>query len=195
MPWRDNHSSGAMRAVNYAVRNWTVSGTAQLQTGAPDTIHLFGFDENGDLRTTNDRPDSGNPRAPINYSDACINSPSCITGIGQVMPNGSLVDFNTNAPGTRDQFRYIVVDGRTGNTGRNTFVNDWTQDYAFAVERIFPIPHLEHHQLEFRAEGINPFNHPNPGLVSTDILDPGFLNRDLQARGGRVLNLWLKYRF
>ena len=91
-----------------------------------------------DLRTTNDRPDSGNPNAAINYSDACLNSTSCITGVGQLQPNGSLVDFNTGAPGTRDQFRYIVVSGRPGNTGRNTLVNDWTQDYAFSVERIFP---------------------------------------------------------
>jgi hypothetical protein len=115
--------------------------------------------------------------------------------VGQLMPNGSLVDFNTGAAGALNQFRYVVVNGRVGNLGRNTFVNDWTQDYAFSVERIFPIPHVEHHQLEFRAEGINPFNHPNPGVVSTDLLDPGFMNRDIQFRGGRILNLWLKYRF
>ncbi len=195
VPFRGSNGAGYRNVFNYIARNWTISGTAQLQSGAPDTIHLAGFDENGDLRTTNDRPDSGNPRAAINYSDSCLNSSTCITGIGQLQSNGSIVDFNTGAAGTRDQFRYIVVSGRPGNTGRNTFVNDWTQDYAFSVERIFPIPHLEHHQLEFRAEGINPFNHPNPGVVSADILDPNFLNRDLQFRGGRILNLWLKYRF
>jgi outer membrane receptor protein involved in Fe transport len=194
-PFRANGGAGYRNALNYAVRNWTISGTAQLQSGAPDTIHLAGFDENGDLRSTNDRPDSGNPSAPLNYSDACLNSATCITGVGQLQPNGSLLDFNTGAAGTPNQFRYVVVKGRTGNAGRNTLVNDWTQDYAFSVERLFPIPHLEHHQLEFRAEGINPFNHPNPGLVSTDLLDPGFLNRDIQYRGGRILNLWLKYRF
>jgi hypothetical protein len=188
-------NGGFPGALNYALRNWTFSGTAQLQTGAPDTIHLFGFDENHDLRTTNDRPDLGNPRAAINYSDACLTSTTCITGVGQLQPNGTYLDFNTNAPGTRDQFRYIVVDGRTGNLGRNTFVNDWTQDYSLAVERIFPIRRWEGHQLEFRAEGINPFNHPNPGLVSADLLDPAFMNRDQQFRGGRILNLWLKYRF
>jgi len=194
IPYRGSNG-GAMGALNYVVRNWTISGTAQLQTGAPDTIHLAGFDENGDLRTTNDRPDLGNPRAPINYSDACLTSTTCITGVGQVQPNGSLVDFNTGVAGTRDQFRYIVVNGRPGNLGRNTFINDWTQNYAFSIERIFPIPHLEGHQLEFRMEGINPFNHPNPGLVSPDLLDPAFMNRDTVFRGGRIVNLWLKYRF
>ena len=187
--------TGFMGVANHVVRNWTFSGTAQLQTGAPDTIHFAGLDENGDLRTTNDRPDFGNPHAPINYSDACLNSTTCITGLGMLNANGSLTDANTGASGTRDQFRYIQVSGRVGNLGRNTFVNDWTQDYSFAVERIFKIPHLEHQQLEFRVEGINPFNHPNPGLVSADLLDPNFLNRDITYTGGRVLNLWLKYRF
>lgn len=187
--------TGAFRIANYFIRNWTFSGTAQLQAGAPDTIHFAGFDENGDLRTTNDRPDFGNRRAPVNYSDSCYNSSTCITGVGIAGLNGTYTDLNTGASGTRDQFRYIQVTGRTGNLGRNTFVNDWTQNYSFAVERIIPIPHTEHHQLEFRAEGINPFNHPNPGLVSTDLLDSTFLNKDIQYTGGRVLNLWLKYRF
>ncbi len=194
LPYRGT-DRGLMGVANYLVRNWTFSGTAQLQTGAPDTIHFAGLDENGDLRSTNDRPDFGDPRAPINYSDACLNSTTCITGLGMIGANGLFSDANTGAPGTRSQFRYILVDGRVGNLGRNTFVNDWTQRYSFAVERLFPIPHLEHHQLEFRAEGINPFNHPIPGVVSTDLLDPTFLNKDIQYKGGRILNLWLKYRF
>jgi outer membrane receptor protein involved in Fe transport len=195
LPYRRGNAAGWRGAANYLVRNWSISGTAQLQSGAPDTIYFGGLDENKDLRATNDRPDLGNPKAPINYSDACLSSSTCISGVGQLQPNGSYVDFNTGAPGTRDQFRYIAVSGRTGSLGRNTFRNDWTQNYSFAVERIFPIPHLEHHQLEFRAEGINPFNHPNPGLVSPNLLDPTFMNKDITYTGGRILNLWLKYRF
>ncbi len=197
LPYRGTNDAGFRRALNYIVRNWTISGTAQLQTGAPATIYFSGTDENGDRRTGNDRPDLANPHAPINYSSACLNdtTATCITGVGQIQSNGSILDFNTSAPGTFNQFRYLAVSGRVGNLGRNTFINDGTQDYAFAVERIFPIPRLEGHQLEFRAEGINPFNHPNPGLVTTDLQDPTFVNRDIQFTGGRVLNLWLKYRF
>ncbi|MBV9676095.1 MAG: hypothetical protein JO185_07160, partial [Acidobacteriaceae bacterium] len=194
LPYRGG-DAGWRGMANQLIRNWTVSGTAQLQSGAPDTIYFGGLDENGDLRSTNDRPDLGNPSAPINYSDACLNSTSCITGVGSLLSNGTYVDYNTGAPGTRGQFRYIAVSGRPGNLGRNTFRNDWTQDYTLAVERVFPIPHLEHHQLEFRAEAINPFNHPNPGLVAPNLLDPVFLNKDIVYTGGRVLNLWLKYRF
>lgn len=120
------------------IRNWTVSGTAQLQSGAPDTIYFGGLDENGDLRSTNDRPDVANSRAPINYSNDCLNSTTCITGVGLLLANGNYVDYNTRTPGTRDQFRYIAVNGRPGNLGRNTFRNVWTRDYSLAVERIFP---------------------------------------------------------
>jgi hypothetical protein len=194
VPYRGGYG-GTHGLINQLLRNWTISGSAQFQSGAPDTIYFNGLDENKDLRATNDRPDLGNPLAPINYSDGCMNSKTCITGLGQLQPDGSLIDFNTGAPGTANQFRYIAVSGRTGNLGRNTFRNDWTQDWTLAVERIFPIPHLEHHQLEFRAEGINPWNHPIPGLVSVDLLDPTFLNRDLSFTGGRIVNLWLKYRF
>ena len=75
---------------------------------------------NGDLRAGNDRPDLGNIHAPLNYSDACINSPTCITGVGTYASNGSLVDFTTGAPGSLSQFRYLVPVGRVGNLGRNT---------------------------------------------------------------------------
>ncbi len=194
LPYRGG-DAGWRAVANQLLRNWTISGTAQLQSGAPDTIYFSGLDENRDLRSTSDRPDLSNPRAPLNLSSACINSSTCITGIGQMQANGTVVDFNTGAPGSPSQFKYIAVSGRPGNLGRNTYRNDWTQDYSFAVERIFPIPHLEHHQLEFRAEGINPFNHPNPGLVSANILDPVFLNTDIVKTGGRIVNLWLKYRF
>lgn len=193
LPFRGG-STGWRNVANQIVRNWTISGTAQLQSGAPDSIYFSGNDENGDLRPNNDRPDLGNPNAPLNLSASCIESSTCITGIGQRTAAG-YVDYNTTAPGTASQFRYLAVNGRVGNLGRNTYRNDWTQDYTIAVERIFPIPHLEHHQLEFRAEGINPWNHPNPGLVSTDLLDPVFLNTDIVKTGGRILNLWLKYRF
>ncbi len=194
LPYRGGNA-GWRGAANQIIRNWTVSGTAQLQSGAPDTIYFNGLDENGDLRATNDRPDIANLSVPINLSPACLNSTTCLTGIGQVQTDGTYVDANTGAVGTRNQFRYVSTMGRPGNLGRNTFRNDWTQDYTLAVERIFPIPHLEHHQLEFRAEAINPTNHPNPGLVSTNLLDPVFLNKDAVFTGGRILNLWLKYRF
>jgi outer membrane receptor protein involved in Fe transport len=178
----------------YLIRNWTLSGTAQLQSGAPDTIFIP-QDLNGDLHAGNDRPIAGNPSAPINYSDACVNSTSCITGVGTIAKNGSLIDFNTGAPGSLSQFRYIVPASGLGNLGRNTFRNGWTQNYTVALERIIPIPRLEGHQIELRLESTNPFNHPNPGIVSPNIDDPTFMNAPLVKTGGRSVFLWGKYRF
>ncbi len=188
LPYR-GHGMGA-----YLLRNWSLSGTVQLQSGAPDTIFIP-QDLNGDLHAGNDRPDAGNPNAPINYSAACLNSSSCITGVGTYGPGNSLIDYNTGAPGSLSQFRYLVPASGLGNLGRNTFRNDWTQDYTIALERIFPIPHLEGHQIELRLESTNPLNHPNPGLVSPNIDDPTFLNKSLNYTGGRSVFLWAKYRF
>src|SRR5262249_55230024 len=135
----------------YVLRNWTISGTAQFQSGAPDTIFSLA-DFGGDAHIGNDRPTAGNPNAAINYSDACLNSPSCITGVGMFTPGGAIVDYNTGAPGTFNQFRYIVPASGFGNLGRNTFRNPWSQDWTLAVERIIPIPHMEGHQIELRGE-------------------------------------------
>jgi hypothetical protein len=188
-------ANAAMKVVNYAAGHWTLSGTLQIQSGAPDTIYMYGYDQNGDLRATNDRPSLLSPHAPINYSDACVSSPTCITGVGQYQANGSLVDWTTGASGNASQFRYAVLSSGSGNVGRNTFRNDWSQDYSMAVSRIFTIPRYEKQQFEVRAEGFNPFNHPNPGLVSTDISDPNFMNAGVARTGGRTVDLWLKYRF
>ena len=204
-------SSMAAKVMSWPVRDWQISGIFSFQTGAPETVYLGGYDQNGDLSAANDRPNLSNPKAPINYSPACLANPSCITGVGQINPDGSLVDWNTGAAGTPNQFRYIVTNvvgsGPNGNLGRNTFYNPGRQDYELALQRIIRIPHLESQQLEFRAEAFNVFNHPNAGGgttqdgstvpgISGNILDTAsFMNKDITYEGGRSLQLWLKYRF
>jgi len=105
------------------------------------------------------------------------------------------VDYTTGAAGSFNQFRYIVPASGFGNLGRNTYRNAWSQDYTLAVERIIPIPRLEGHQIELRIESTNPWNHPNPGLISPAIDDPTFMNHSLAFTGGRSVFLWGKYRF
>jgi len=207
-------SSSMAKDFNLVVRNWQVSGIFSFQTGAPDTIYIGGYDQNGDLYAFNDRPNLSNPNAPINYSPACLTSPTCITGVGQINPNGTLTDWNTNAPGTASQFRYIVTNvvgsGPNGNLGRNTFYNPGRQDYELALTRIIKLPafrRLENQQLEFRAEAFDVFNHPNagggttqdgssvPGVSGNIDNTSAFQNKDITYEGGRSLQLWLKYRF
>jgi hypothetical protein len=179
--------------LNYVTKGWLVSGTTQLQSGSPTVVYTQ-LDLAGSLRA-NGRPNAGNPNATINYSDACLNSTTCITGVGQLQPNGSIVDYNTGAAGNASLFRYVVPITGFGNLGRNTVENPGTVDWSMAVSRSFPIPKLEGHRIEFRAEAFNPFNHANAGDLSGSIQDPNFLNKDVTFTGGRELRLWLYYRF
>ncbi len=139
-------ASAAAKVLSWPVRDWQVSGIFSFQTGAPETVYLGGYDQNGDLSAANDRPNLSNPKAAVNHSPACLASTSCITGVGQINPDGSLVDWNTGASGTPNQFRYIVTNvvgaGPNGNLGRNTFYNPGRQDYELALQRIIRIPHL-----------------------------------------------------
>lgn len=179
--------------VNYVTKGWMVSGTMLLQTGSPTVIYTQ-LDTAGTLRA-NGRPNAGNPNAVINYSSACVNSTTCISGVGQQNKDGSYSDYQTGAPGTFSQFRYIVPFSGFGNLGRNTVENPGTAVWSLSASRSFPIPKWEGHRIEFRAEGFNPFNHANAGDLSGTINDPNFLNKDVTFTGGRELKLWLFYRF
>jgi hypothetical protein len=181
---------------------WETSGVAQWQTGAPQTIFIGNFDQNGDGETFNDRPDLSNPRAPLNYSDACLSNATCITGIGFNNGSGNLVDFNTGAPGTADQFRYIVFprnSGHNGDVSRNDFRYPGIWSFDMSLFKRFPMAWREGHNLELRADAFNLFNHPNLGVggLDGDINSPTFApaNMALTRRGGRTMQLRIKYEF
>jgi hypothetical protein len=207
------NGTGFAKVLSWPFRDWQLSGLTDWQSGNPQTVSEDGYDQNGDLNFGNDRPNLSNPNAPINYSPSCLSNPACISGVGQINPDGSIVDWNTGAPGTASQFRYIVTNvlgiGPNGNLGRNTLQNPGRQDYTFALQRNVKLPR-EGHQLEFRAEAYNIFNHPNAGggsnadgnpiegtvsPISGDIDSPVFMNKSVTYVGGRFLQLWLKYRF
>jgi hypothetical protein len=179
---------------------WSTSGVLSWQSGAPETISLAGWDQNGDGETANDRPDLSNPNAAINYSTACLSSATACSGIGFNDGSGNLVDWNTGAPGSATDFRYIVYDlasGVNGNVKRNSFYYPGRQDYNLSVVKRFTMPYNEAHNLEFRADLFNAFNHPNLGVSGLDgnINSPTFLNIDNTRRGGRSIALWAKYSF
>jgi hypothetical protein len=178
---------------------WAVAGIAQWQSGAPETIFLGGWDQNGDGEAFNDRPSMGNPNAKINYADSCLTSSTACSGVGFDDGTGSLIDFNTGAPGTANQFRYIVHDvnsGVNGNVGRNTFRFPGIWSYDMSLFKRFGMPR-EGHQLELRADAFNLFNHPNQGArnLDGDILSGTFLNLDQTRRGNRTMQLRVKYEF
>jgi len=198
------HGEGAMRVLNAVLGGWVSAGQVSFQTGAPETIYAGGFDQNGDGEPTNDRPDLGNINAPINYASSCRFDPTgtCITGVGLDIGGGQLVDLWTGAPGTVSDFRYIFNTlGRNGNLGRNTIYNPGRQDWNLSAIKRFRMPYKEGHELEFRSDFFNAFNHPNAGggttapSVNGNALSSTFLNVARTYEGGRSIALWLKYTF
>ena len=206
--------SGFRRGMGVVTNGWQVSGTAQFESGAPETVFLGGFDVNGDLSGFNDRPSLGNKAVPINYSAACLNpAGTCDTGVGFSTDGVNFVDFNSsfgldgagNPSAPASDFRYLVVLGQNGNVGRNTFTNPGIQDWAMSVQREFKLPfhHLESQSILVRMEAFNPFNHPNLGggegsgvpSESGDILSPNFLNTAVTEHGGRSVRFYARYSF
>jgi outer membrane receptor protein involved in Fe transport len=202
--------SGAVRALKSVTNGWQVSGTASFESGAPETIHLENFDVNGDFSGFNDRPSLGNPKVPINYSAACLNpAGTCDTGVGFSLDGVNFTDFNSSFgtdPTTgaftakASNFRYLVVLGKNGNVGRNTFYNPGRQDWAIAAQKEFKI--LERQALLLRLEAFNPFNHPNLGggedgvpSVSGSITSPNFINTAVTSVGGRSIKFFVRYSF
>src|SRR5262245_13925015 len=59
----------------HVLGGWSIAGIATFQSGAPYTV-TNGSDRNND-GWTNDRPDIGNPRAPLN--SRAVNANSCPT--------------------------------------------------------------------------------------------------------------------
>jgi hypothetical protein len=202
--------SGALRAVKAVTNGWQVSGTASFETGAPETIHFGGFDQNGDLSGFNDRPSLGSPAVPINYSPACLNpAGTCDTGVGFSLDGVNFVDFNSsfgldpvtgNFVAKASDFHYLAILGKNGTVGRNTFYNPGREDWAMSIQREFKIH--ESQAFLVRMEAFNPFNHPNLGggedsvpSVSGDILSPDFLNKGVTSVGGRSVKFYLRYSF
>ena len=199
--------------LNQVFGGWESSGTVIFQSGAPETLFFGGFDVNGDGQG-NDRPSVINAKAPINVSDACLNDPTCVTGIGFSDPadfGPGIFDleqlfFGAGGAGvflplTPDQVHYIANYGQNGTLGRNSINLPGMQTWDLSVFKNFKIPYRES-QLQFRADFFNAFNHFNAGQNNIsgygDLLSPGFGvlgPKSLTLDGGRSIQLWLKYSF
>jgi len=202
------HRSGNVltSVLREVTRDWETSGIFTWSTGAPETFNV-GFDNNGDGHGGNDRPSLGNLSVPINYTAACLDpNGTCNTGVGFSFDGVNFTDFNSSFgtdPKTgaftakKNDFRYIVIAGQRGNIGRNTFISPGFQTYNLNVQRTIKIPgrRLEGHQLLFRGEFLNAFNHPNLGIPSLNLSSSQFLNEAGTINGGRQIRILLRYSF
>jgi hypothetical protein len=92
-----------------------------------------------------------------------------------------------------------------GTLGRNTYIGPGQWFYNTSIARSFQLH--ERHQLTFRAEFFNAFNHPNfftdaPGIANGagqnlifNAVLPTFGDFAETIAGGRQIKFWLKYSF
>jgi hypothetical protein len=192
LPYFHNEDQAGMKALNYVIRDWQVSGTFTVQSGIPGTF-IAASDMNGDGTNANDRPFLSNPNAPINT-------------VGTYSRTGVLTNFATGAATTPDQVHWVFYPSSTfvtGNgagfptVGRNTITgpNSWGSD--FSLQRVIKIPmnHLEGQALTIRGEFFNVFNHPNQGLPSLNVQSGVFMDSSQTWSGGRYIRFMLKYSF
>jgi outer membrane receptor protein involved in Fe transport len=171
---------------------YTVSGIYRIQTGAVETPFVGGFDLNGDLEATNDRPSVGNPNAPrgsVAFANSLEVFEPCPTGFCDI--DGNPIDPQ-NA-------RFIVdPNNRTNIAGRNILRAPKTNSLDFSVNKAFNLP-FENHKLEFRFEFFNVFNHSQFTWDLTqsngDVTNPFFNRPDLNDGGNRTGRIQVRYSF
>ncbi len=191
-----NRFSSALQALT---RDWQTSGIFTWSTGAPETFN-DGFDVNGDGHGGNDRPNLGNPAAPLSAIGidgtqlGLTSTPGTFFGPSiQACLNGAL----TCVAGPASSFHFLIPASGLGNVGRNTFVSPGFQTYNLTVQRSFKIPvhDVQRQQLLLRGEFLNAFNHPNLGIPSLNLTGGNFLNEAGTINGGREIRVLLRYSF
>jgi Carboxypeptidase regulatory-like domain len=151
------------RSLHVVFGGWTLAGIGTLQSGQPFTP-LNGVplgpcgDANGDGLLTNDRPNIGNPHAPVN-SVALLADPSCIN------PALGYIDLSGN-PVNPANAHFVQVPLGTdggGNAGRNVLTGPWLAEADLAVHKDFSWGEGKR-VLQFRWEVYDAFNRANPGF-------------------------------
>jgi len=144
-----------------------------------------GSNRNG-FGTLADRPDIGNPAAPVNTR--AIIFPQCSTGYRNV-DTGSCVN--------PAEMHWVEGTGSPNPTtvGRNTLRTAGTNNFDLNVTK--SIPFCESRHLELRWEALNAFNHPqfvNVPEKSVNGTPAGrFLNRDFTDSG--IRSMWVQVKF
>jgi hypothetical protein len=176
--------SSMPRLLDTAIGGWSIGALQIAQSGQPFSV----FSQRLTVAV------SGNPTAGAyaNYSGTDRN-------IGSVARKGDGVYYFTS-----DQAAAFTVPGAfdIGNAGRNVFRNPaFFETDASLVKKFFI---TEKHNVQFRAEAYNVFNHPDFGFVAANlnINNPASFGKFSQTLGtqngsgsSRTLQLALRYDF
>jgi hypothetical protein len=173
-----------------ALGGWSISGITSFQSGAPFSLQN-GFDRNNDM-FNNDRPDIGNPRAPINSRAVLAplsGSGFCATGYRN--PDTGLCV----TPGDVHWVQAGLSLPNAATVGRNTLVAGGINNFDVSLFKSLQIS--EQKRLEFRWEAFNALNHPQFTQIPNRNLQtasPGrFLNRDFTDSG--IRSMWVQMKF
>jgi hypothetical protein len=177
----------------HALGGWSVAGITTFQSGAPFTV-LNNFDRNNDTYPLNDRPDIGNPRAPLN-TRAVVATP-CATGYRNT---------DTGMCVTPGDVHWVQGTGlpNASTVGRNTLRAGRINNFDVTLFKSFQF--AETKRLEFRWEAFNVLNHPQftqipeRRVVGSPVSPAGsasqFLNLDFTNSGTRSMWMQLKFVF
>ena len=165
----------------YAFSGWTIAGITTFQSGTPFTV-ANGSNRNG-FGTKADRPDIGNPAAPVNTR--AIIFPRCSTGYKNP-DTGSCVNPT--------EVHWVQGTGspNASTVGRNTLRTGGTNNFDLNLTKA--IPFGESRRLELRWEALNAFNHPQfvqvPPKSVTGTPVAQFLDRDFTDGG--IRSMWVQ---
>jgi hypothetical protein len=165
----------------YALSGWSIAGVTTFQSGTPFTL-ANGTDRNNDGIPA-DRPDIGNPNAPL--STRANIAPSCATGYKNP---------DTGACVSPGDVHWVEGVGfpNAATVGRNTLRTGGTNNFDMNLSKSFPFG--EKRRLELRWEALNAFNHPQfvqvPPMSVNGTPAGRFLNRDFTDSG--IRSMWVQ---
>jgi hypothetical protein len=191
-------------------RHWTISGSSRFQSGAYNTISVYGYDTNGDGSNANDRPILSNPSAAMNT-----------VGADGYYLTGGTPGVYYDYVGYRNTSPHVLTQLTNANTvhwliphaanyaasaiGRNSFQNNGLYYHDMALEKAVPtsLLHLNRGQFIVRVEAQNILNHNNIGgfyYTATDVYyaysSGTFMNVDnAREANGRQVRIWAKFTF
>jgi hypothetical protein len=160
-------------ALAYAVKGWQLDGLMSFYTGSAFTVTTSNLDAAGLGMIGN----SAASARPDMICDPNADAPHLIT---QWFSKACFV------PTPQGQVR-------PGNAGRGVVRGPGFENWDAAADKIFAIK--ERYKLQFRAEALNLFNHPNPnGFGSTNITSSLF-GTISTFRAARRVQLALRFEF
>jgi hypothetical protein len=156
------------KIVGPLLRGWSTSGTVVLQDGTPENPFYFSVDF----------ANSGTP-----------NRPNIVPGQSIALPRDQQTAdqfFNVNAFSAPAPYTF-------GNAGRDTIPGPGNNIFSLALLRRFKV--TENSSIQFRAEGLNTFNHPNWGIPGPNPDFGPFFGKILTSGDPRRLQFALRYDF